>query len=87
MQNNKRSINPRMLMHHAHSGNLDRPRIGDISTLSVKAYLALTRNQKLRYRFYRHPLVPLGFGPAYLFLIDNHLPIGFMKEHWMPWLS
>ncbi len=74
-------------LHHANSGNLDRPRVGGINTLTVKAYQALPRNEKLRYRFYRHPLVLFGLGPAYLFLIDNRLPVGFMRAGWMPWLS
>lgn len=74
-------------LHHTNSGNLDRPRIGGISTLTVEAYRALPRNQRLRYRFYRHPLVLFGLGPAYLFLIDNRLPVGFMRSGWMPWLS
>lgn len=73
--------------HHAHSGNLDRPRIGGIDTLTVEEFRALTRNQKQRYRFYRHPLVLFAIGPAYLFLLDNRLPVGFMRAGWMPWLS
>lgn len=73
--------------HHAHSGNLDRPRIGGIDTLTVKEFRALPRSERLRYRLYRHPLVLFALGPAYLFLLDNRLPVGFMRAGWMPWLS
>lgn len=73
--------------HHAHSGNLDRPRIGGINTLTVEEFRALPRNKRQRYRFYRHPLVLFALGPAYLFLLDNRLPVGFMRAGWMPWLS
>ncbi|MCA1791876.1 MAG: fatty acid desaturase [Thioalkalivibrio sp.] len=73
--------------HHANSGNLDRPRVGSIATLTVEEYRALPRLQRFRYRLYRHPLVLFGLGPAYLFLIDNRLPLGFMRAGWMPWLS
>ncbi|GGX83375.1 hypothetical protein GCM10007160_08250 [Litchfieldella qijiaojingensis] len=74
-------------LHHASSGNLDRPRVGGIDTLTVREYRALPRAQRLRYRLYRHPLVLFGLGPAYLFLLDYRLPFGFMRAGWMPWLS
>jgi len=74
-------------LHHAHSGNLDRARVGSIDTLSVREYQALSRIQRLRYRLYRHPLVLFGLGPVYLFMLQNRLPVGFMRAGWMPWLS
>jgi acyl-lipid omega-6 desaturase (Delta-12 desaturase) len=74
-------------LHHANSGNLDRPRVGDIDTLTVHEFQGLPRTQQLRYRLYRHPLVLFGLGPAYLFLLDHRLPMGFMRAGWMPWLS
>lgn len=74
-------------MHHAGSGNLDREDFGGIDTLSVRAFGALPRRQQLAYRLYRHPLVLFGLGPAYLFIVHNRLPVGFMRAGWMPWLS
>ena len=74
-------------IHHASSGNLDRPNVGGIDTLTVREYHALTRLQRLRYRLYRHPLVLFGIGPAYVFLLDHRLPTGFMRSGWMPWVS
>lgn len=73
--------------HHATSGNLDRRGIGDIDTLTVNEYLALSRWGRLRYRLYRHPLVMFGLGPAYLFLLQQRLPVGLMRDGWQPWLS
>ncbi len=73
--------------HHANSGNLDRPRVGGIATLTVEEFRALSRKDRLRYRFYRHPLVLFVLGPAYIFLLDNRLPVGFIRAGWMPWLS
>ncbi len=74
-------------IHHASSGNLDRRGIGDIGTLTKAEYLARSPLGRLRYRLYRHPLVMFGVGPAYLFLLDNRLPLGFMRKGWRPWLS
>lgn len=73
--------------HHASSGNLDRPRIGEIDTLTLREYQSLSRGQRLRYRLYRHPLVLFGLGPAYLFLLDYRMPFGFMRAGRMPWVS
>lgn len=74
-------------MHHAGSGNLDRPDIGEITTLTVREYQALPPLRRLGYRLYRHPLVLFGIGPQYIFLLHNRLPVGFMRAGRMPWLS
>jgi omega-6 fatty acid desaturase (delta-12 desaturase) len=74
-------------IHHASSGNLDRRGIGDIDTLTVREYLALSRLGRLRYRLYRHPVVMFGFGPAYLFILQHRLPLGLTRAGWRPWLS
>ena len=73
--------------HHATSGNLDRRGMGDIDTLTVREYLALPRLGRLRYRLYRHPAVMFGIGPAYLFIVQQRLPVGMMRGGWTPWLS
>jgi omega-6 fatty acid desaturase (delta-12 desaturase) len=53
----------------------------------VQEYLALGRLQRLRYRLYRHPLVMLGIGPAYLFMIQHRLPLGALLKGRLSWLS
>nr|WP_259054435.1 fatty acid desaturase [Methylohalomonas lacus] len=73
--------------HHATSGNLDRPYIGGVDTLTVREYQSLPRWQRWRYRLYRHPIVLFGIGPAWVFLLDYRLPVGFMRVGWKPWAS
>ena len=74
-------------LHHATSGNLDRRGVGDVSTLTVDEYLARSAWGQLRYRLYRHPLVMLGLGPTYLFVLQNRLPLGHLRDGWRWWLS
>jgi omega-6 fatty acid desaturase (delta-12 desaturase) len=74
-------------IHHATSGNLDRRGLGDIDTLTVEEFKALSFWGRVRYRLYRHPLVMFGVGPAYLFLLRHRLPAGLMGAGWEPWLS
>jgi acyl-lipid omega-6 desaturase (Delta-12 desaturase) len=74
-------------LHHAGSGHLERRGIGDIETLTVAEYRALSLWQQWRYRIYRHPMVLFGIGPAYLFLIEQRVPIDLMRGGWVPWTS
>ena len=74
-------------IHHATSGNLDRRGVGDITTLTVREYEALPFRSRMAYRFYRHPLVLFGIGPAYMFLLQHRLPVGFMRNGVTPWVS
>ena len=74
-------------IHHSGVGNLALRGIGDLKTMTVREYLRLTAWRRLLYRLYRHPAVLFGLGPAYMFLLQNRLPIGLMREGWRPWLS
>ena len=74
-------------IHHASSGNLDKRGIGDIDTLTVREYLALSPKGRLRYRLYRNPLVMFGIGPAYQFILRHRLPLGQLRGGRMPWTS
>jgi omega-6 fatty acid desaturase (delta-12 desaturase) len=73
--------------HHSGSGNLNRRGMGDLDTLTVAEYLALPAWRRWRYRLYRNPLVMFGLGPAYLFLVQNRLPVGLFRAGWRPWIS
>ncbi len=74
-------------LHHAGMGNLDRRGFGDIDTLTVEEYRARSWWGRLQYRVYRHPLILFGIGPAYLFILQQRLPVGLMTSGWRPWLS
>ncbi|MDX2056749.1 MAG: fatty acid desaturase [Gemmatimonadales bacterium] len=53
-------------IHHATSGNLDKRGLGDVTTLTVKEYLALSPMERFKYRVYRNALILLVFGPIFL---------------------
>jgi acyl-lipid omega-6 desaturase (Delta-12 desaturase) len=74
-------------IHHATSGNLDRRGIGDIDTLTVREYLALSPWSRMLYRLYRHPIIMFGVGPIYLFVLRHRLPLGLMRNGLAPWVS
>jgi omega-6 fatty acid desaturase (delta-12 desaturase) len=52
-------------VHHATAGDLDRRGVGDVLTLTVAEYRALSWRGRLRYRLFRNPLVMFGLGPIY----------------------
>ena len=53
-------------LHHASSGDLDRRGHGDVPTLTVREYRALSWKRRLVYRTIRHPLLLLLGGPLHL---------------------
>ncbi len=67
-------------MHHASSGDLGRRGMGDVHTLTLAEYNALTPLGRLLYRMYRHPITLFVLGPGYLFLLQNRVPLGLMGE-------
>ena len=72
-------------IHHSSAGNLGRRGIGDIATLTVDEYKSRSRLGRLSYRIYRHPLTLFGFGPTYIFFLQNRLPVGLMNaaRYWV----
>ena len=74
-------------LHHVSSGNLDKRGFGDIDTLTVDEYRALSAGGRLAYRLYRHPIVMFVIGPSYLFILQHRLPIGAMRKGQVPWTS
>jgi acyl-lipid omega-6 desaturase (Delta-12 desaturase) len=74
-------------LHHATTGNLDNRGSGDIDTLTVREFFARSWVQRFFYRFYRNPVVLLGLGPAYQFLLRHRLPVGLFKDSTRYWIS
>jgi acyl-lipid omega-6 desaturase (Delta-12 desaturase) len=73
--------------HHATSGHLGRRGTGDVATLTVREYQSLAAWRRGLYRLTRHPIVVLGLGPFYLFVLKHRLPVCLMRAGWAPWLS
>ena len=60
-------------VHHASAGDLDRRGRGDVETLTVAEWVALSRPKRLAYRTFRNPLVMLGLGPIWALMIAPRL--------------
>lgn len=63
-------------IHHANCGNLEKRGVGDISTLTVKEYRALSLLSRLKYRFYRNPIFLFLIGVPIHSVILQRLPFG-----------
>jgi len=66
-------------VHHASAGDLDRRGRGDVETLTVAEWVALSRPKRLAYRTFRNPLVMLGLGPIWALIIEPRLVPGWAR--------
>jgi omega-6 fatty acid desaturase (delta-12 desaturase) len=57
-------------VHHATAGDLDRRGVGDVQTLTVAEYGALSWPRRLAYRAFRNPVVMFGVGPTWAMVIQ-----------------
>ena len=74
-------------LHHSFSGNLEQRGVGgDIMTMTVEEYRALTPLKRFGYRLYRSPITLFALAPAYLYLLQQRIPFGQWTKK-MPWLS
>ena len=73
--------------HHAHSGDLDFRGFGDIDTITVREYRALPVHKRLAYRLYRHPVILLGIGPLFHFLVKHRFPWDVPRSWTQAWAS
>jgi omega-6 fatty acid desaturase (delta-12 desaturase) len=60
-------------VHHATSGNLDRRGTGDLHTLTVTEYNALSPRARIGYRLTRNPLVMFGIGPIVAMIVGPRI--------------
>ena len=67
-------------IHHGAAGNLEQRGIGDIYTMTVAEYRALSPLRRFQYRVYRHPIVLFCIAPGYLFFLQNRIPLGLMAQ-------
>ena len=69
-------------VHHATSGDLDRRGMGDVDTLTVAEYRALSLPGKLGYRLMRNPAVLLGLGPIWSLMLEPRLVPAWGRRFW-----
>ena len=77
-------------LHHASSGDLDRRGNGDVTTITVREYLALSRWGRFRYRLFRNPAVLLGLGPLHMMLLQRFRARSIAtgtKQLWNVWMT
>src|SRR6185437_1278293 len=60
-------------VHHATSGDLERRGVGDVRTLTIAEYRALSPRGRLGYRLLRNPLVMFGLGPVVAMVIGPRI--------------
>ena len=61
-------------VHHATSGDLDRRGVGDLPTITVAEYGALSPRRRLAYRLFRNPAVMFGLGQVVAMIVGPRIP-------------
>ncbi len=66
--------------HHSTVGNLDKRGVGDVKTLTIEEYVALSKWGRFKYRLYRHPIFLFGIAPFLIFVLQNRLTVAYMNK-------
>ena len=61
-------------LHHAGVGDLDHRETGEVYTMTLAEWESAGPLKRLQYRLYRHPLVMLGLGAFFIFLLRYRWP-------------
>ncbi|MDR9500203.1 MAG: fatty acid desaturase [Desulfurivibrionaceae bacterium] len=62
------------LRHHGTYANLDSRGFGDVWTMTLTEYQDSPKRKRVLYRLYRNPLVLIGLGALFNFLLHNRFP-------------
>jgi omega-6 fatty acid desaturase (delta-12 desaturase) len=73
-------------MHHATSGNLNHRGVGDVTTMTVKEYMASGKAKRALYRFYRNPLFLFSLGAFGHFTIKQRFAF-YKPKRLSSWIS
>jgi len=68
------------LRHHVTYANLDARGFGDIWTMTRREYENASKKERWLYRIYRNPLVLIGLGALFIFLLSNRLPTAKVRR-------
>jgi omega-6 fatty acid desaturase (delta-12 desaturase) len=77
-------------LHHASSGDLDRRGNGDVTTITVREYLALGKWDRFKYRLFRNPAVLIGLGPLHMMILQRFRSRGLATgsvQLWNVWMT
>lgn len=64
-------------IHHAHNGDLQHRGTGDVYTMTLEEYTALTPTGRLKYRLYRNPIIMYVIGAQLMFLLLYRAPFAW----------
>ena len=65
--------------HHAHVGDLDARRSGEIHTMTLREWNAADWQTRLKYRLYRNPFIMIPLGGIYTYVLRYRWPKNTLK--------
>ena len=68
--------------HHAHVGDLDARRSGEIHTMTLREWEAASDWERLQYRLYRNPFILIPVGGIFTYVIRYRWPKNAARVGW-----